>query len=136
MSSPQNPVVWFEVIGQDGDKLRSFYGELFGWRFQLAPTMNVGVVGRDGDERRGPAGAAGTGGPGGGLRGRVGQAGPGQPTWVAFYTQVPDLAEAIERARGLGSRLLLAPTPIPDATIAVVSDPEGHPVGLCQTRSA
>ena len=25
------PVVHFEVIGKDGDKLRSYYSELFGW---------------------------------------------------------------------------------------------------------
>ena len=27
------PVVHFEVIGKDGDKLRSYYSDLFGWEF-------------------------------------------------------------------------------------------------------
>jgi predicted enzyme related to lactoylglutathione lyase len=27
------PVVHFEVIGKDGEKLRSYYSELFGWEF-------------------------------------------------------------------------------------------------------
>jgi predicted enzyme related to lactoylglutathione lyase len=44
---------------------------------------------------------------------------------------VPDLDAAIRRARALGSRLLVPPTRHGDTVIAVVSDPEGHPVGLC-----
>jgi uncharacterized protein len=34
------PVVHFEVVGKDGDKLRSYYSELFGWEFgdTMGPT--------------------------------------------------------------------------------------------------
>jgi predicted enzyme related to lactoylglutathione lyase len=49
---------------------------------------------------------------------------------VTFYTRVPDLEAALARARALGSRVLVAPTRHGDTVIAVVSDPEGHPVGL------
>lgn len=28
------PVVHLEVVGSDGDKLRAYYAELFGWEFQ------------------------------------------------------------------------------------------------------
>ena len=27
------PIVWFEAVGQHGDNLKSFYGEVLGWRF-------------------------------------------------------------------------------------------------------
>jgi predicted enzyme related to lactoylglutathione lyase len=27
-----NPVVWFEVVGKDGEGLRRFYRDLFGWQ--------------------------------------------------------------------------------------------------------
>ena len=27
------PVVHFEVVGKDGEKLRSYYSDLFGWEF-------------------------------------------------------------------------------------------------------
>lgn len=30
------PVVYFEIVGRDGQRLRSFYSELFGW--EIAPT--------------------------------------------------------------------------------------------------
>jgi predicted enzyme related to lactoylglutathione lyase len=50
---------------------------------------------------------------------------------VTFYSPVADLDAAIARARALGSRVLVPPTRHGDTVIAVVSDPEGHPVGLC-----
>jgi predicted enzyme related to lactoylglutathione lyase len=50
---------------------------------------------------------------------------------VTFYSPVADLDVAIARARALGSRVLVPPTRHGDTVIAVVSDPEGHPVGLC-----
>jgi predicted enzyme related to lactoylglutathione lyase len=44
------PVVHFEVIGKDGENLRSYYAELFGWGFgdPIGPT-NYAVVQRDGN---------------------------------------------------------------------------------------
>ena len=54
------------------------------------------------------------------------------PWWVTFYTRVPDLDAAIAKARSLGSRVLVPPTRHGDSVFAVVSDPEGHPVGLCR----
>jgi len=109
------PIVWFEAVGQHADKLHSFYGEVLGWRFDpkraapsLPPTASPRSVAR--------AASAPTDEP---------------PWWVTYYTRVPDLDAAIEKARSLGSRLLVAPTRHGDSRIAVVSDPEGHPIGLC-----
>ena len=39
-----NPVVWFEVLGQDADKMRAFYSSLFGWKFNLDPETKYGIV--------------------------------------------------------------------------------------------
>ena len=57
----------FEVIGKDGEKLQSFYSELFGWEIDADNPMNYGIVQRDGnttDEGIGIGGgiAGGTGG--------------------------------------------------------------------------
>jgi hypothetical protein len=35
-----NPVVHFEIIGKNPDKLRDYFGELFGWQFDM-----IGVAG-------------------------------------------------------------------------------------------
>ena len=120
MSNPVNPVVWFEVIGQDADKLRGFYGELLGWQFDTENPMNYGMV------------AAGEGG----IAGGVGQAQPGGRGWATFYTKVPDLEATIAQATALGSSVLLEIQELPDTRVAVVTDPEGNPVGLCADRAA
>ncbi len=108
-------VPWFEIAGQPADSLRDFYSQLLGWQFEepaaesLAPAPPSWVA-------RGPRRARTPGVP---------------PWWISFYTRVPDLDEAILKARSLGSRVLVPPTDLPNTTIAVVSDPEGHPLGLC-----
>lgn len=110
-----NPVVFFEVRGQDADKLRSFYGQLLGWSFQGVGLTSYGVVPR-GDR---------------GIAGGIGRAMGDGRGWVTFYTEVADLPGAVAKAERMGSRVLVPITRIPDGAIAVVSDPEGNPVGLC-----
>ncbi len=120
-SAMDSRVVGFELMGQDADRLRRFYGDLLGWRFESGPgPRGAGRGGRI----EGEASAHG-------LVGRIGQTGPGHPNWLLLYNEVPNLDAAVARALGLGSRLLMAPVRLADKTIAVVSDPEGHPVGLC-----
>ena len=111
------PIVWFEALGQHGDKLHSFYGEVLGWRFEPphSPKQPEPRASR-------PAGM---------FRRALPVPPVEPPWWVTFYTRVPDLDAAIEKARSLGSRLLVPPTRHGDSRIAVVSDPEGHPLGLC-----
>ena len=107
------PMVWFEALGQHADKLEGFYGEVLGWRFETPRTPRM------------PARPRST------LRARRLSRQPAQPPWwVTFYTRVPDLDAAIEKARSLGSRVLVPPTPHGESVFAVVSDPEGHPLGL------
>jgi len=108
------PIVWFEAVGQHADKLHSFYGEVLGWQFdpKRTPATNAAAA----NSRSRPHAGAPSDEP---------------PWWVTYYTRVPDLDAAIEKARSLGSRLLVAPKRHGDSRIAVVSDPEGHPIGLC-----
>jgi predicted enzyme related to lactoylglutathione lyase len=108
------PVVWFEALGHHGDNLHGFYRELFGWQFD---PQRAAPAASDTRRRRIPS-----------LRARAPQR---PPWWVTFYHRVPDLEDALLKARSLGSRVLVPPTRHGATTIAVVSDPEGHPVGLC-----
>lgn len=43
------PVVHFEVIGKDGEKLKSYYSDLFGWEIDSSNPMNYGLIQRDGN---------------------------------------------------------------------------------------
>src|SRR4051812_25751878 len=75
------PVVHFEVVGKDGDKLRSYYSELFGWQIDANNPMNYGMVQREGNTT--PDGA--------GIGGGVGQGPAGYDGHVTFYIEVPDV---------------------------------------------
>lgn len=108
-----NPVVWFEVVGKDGAKLRTFYAELFDWKINADNPMQYGLVET-----------------GEGIKGGVGQAGPESPEGARFYVQAKDLAATLARAERLGGKTLLPPTELPDVTLALLRDPEGNIVGL------
>ena len=110
-----NKVVWFEVLGKDGNKLKAYYAELFGWSFKEAPGMNYGMTDPEAT----------------GIGGGVGTA-PGPASWTTFYVGVEDVAKALDRAKKLGGTELMPVTKLPDVTIAVFADPEGHPIGLLQ----
>ena len=113
-------VVWFEVMGGDNRALQAFYGSLFGWKFEAAPGVgDYGIVHTDE-----------------GIPSGVGQA-PMGPGWTTFYVQVDDIEATLAQAEERGAKRLMPPTQLPDgATISVVADPEGHPVGLFQRPAA
>jgi predicted enzyme related to lactoylglutathione lyase len=122
-----NPVVHFEVTGQDPQRLRSFYGGLFGWEFDtgapVAPVIseqgNYGFVDRN-------TTSDGTGIPGG-----VG-GGPGYDGHVVFYVGVPDVEAALRAAEELGGKRLMGPEVNAGAGLAIghFTDPEGHLIGV------
>jgi predicted enzyme related to lactoylglutathione lyase len=111
--------VWFEALGQHGDKLQGFYRELLGWKFDPERCSRERPPPAPPRTRRAPV-----------FRRRAREPEP-PPWWVTYYARVPDLDAAIEKARSLGSRVLVPPTRQGATTIAVISDPEGHPIGLC-----
>src|SRR5262245_9321764 len=114
------PVVWFEVAGRDFDTLSKFYTELFHWKVDADNPTGYGMVDTGGD---------------GGIPGGV-FAG-GDTEYVSFYVQVPDLEARLRQAEKLGAKVVQPPTPTaPDGpTIAMVTDPEGHRIGILQEPS-
>jgi len=111
-------IVWFEVVGQDADKLRSFYGDLFGWSFDVMGQGDYGLTKSDETGLPGGIGKA--------------QAGPG---WNTFYVGVDDLEGTLAAVEASGGTLLQPPTEMPDGgRIAVFADPEGRPVGIATNQ--
>jgi predicted enzyme related to lactoylglutathione lyase len=119
-------VVHFEIMGKDGEKLRSYYSELFGWKIDADNPMNYGIVQRDGN----------TTGDGIGIGGGVGAAPEGYDGHVTFYVEVSDVEAALARAESLGGSRMMGPHKVPDGPeIGLFNDPEGHPVGVVKTES-
>jgi predicted enzyme related to lactoylglutathione lyase len=118
------PVVHFEVIGKDGEKLRSYYSELFGWDIDADNEMNYGVINRDDNTTADGVGI------GGGVAG-----GPeGYDGHVTFYVEVPDVEEALSKAESLGGSRIMGPETIMGRMVlGQLTDPEGHVIGLIQS---
>ena len=113
------PVVHFEVIGKDGEKLQSFYGDLFDWEFDTSNEQKYGLV--EGYKRE-----DGTGIPGGVAKGPDGYDGH-----VTFYVEVPDIAASLEKAEGMGGKKVFGPDEVfPGLELGQFTDPEGHLIGL------
>ena len=112
------PIVWFEVLGQDADNLRGFFGELFNWQFDTNNPMNYGMVAKEADSIPGGVGST-----------------PEGPGWTTFYVGVEDVDATIAQATRMGGKVLMPPVAMPDGRIAVIADPEGHPVGLADKKA-
>ena len=56
--------------------------------------------------------------------------GDGHPTQVHLDFRVGALEKQVERARGLGARVLVNPLADPDDPVVVLADPAGHPFCL------
>lgn len=120
------PVVHFEIIGQDGEKLRSYYSELFGWQMDANNPMNYGIVPRDGNTS--PEGIGIGGGVAGGPEGYAGH--------VTFYVGVPDVEAALAKAESLGGTRVMGPDEVMEGlVIGQFQDPEGHVIGVVKGTS-
>ncbi len=118
------PVVHFEIIGTDPEKLRGYYSELFGWEFDADNPMNYGAVQRDGN----------TNADGVGIGGGIGQGPAGYEGHVTFYIEVSDVEAALAKAESLGGSRMMGPEkPMEGVEIGLFNDPEGHTVGVVRT---
>jgi predicted enzyme related to lactoylglutathione lyase len=120
------PVVHFEIIGKEPAKLRSYFGELFGWEFDTSSPVaaavseptNYGFVNRN-------TTSDGTGIPGG-----VG-GGARYEHQVLFYVGVPDVGAALQKAESLGGKRLMGPERAPSGlVVGHFTDPEGNLIGV------
>ena len=115
------PVVHFEVIGKDPEKLQSFYGDLFDWKMNADNPMKYGAIDRESNLTS----------DGIGIGGGIGTGPQGYEGHVTFYVGVPDIDGAIAKAEGLGGTKLMGPEKMAEGVeIGMFADPEGHVIGL------
>ncbi|MBO0690333.1 MAG: VOC family protein [Candidatus Dormibacteraeota bacterium] len=109
------PVVHWEIVAREPERLAGFYRRLFNWEIGDGPVMQV---------------APGLGGPEPGPGGHLRQGGHGG---VNLFVQVRDLRSSLTLAAELGGEVVQEPVQIPGgATYAAVHDPEGNRVVLVQ----
>jgi len=120
------PVVHFEIIGTDPEKLHSYYSELFGWEIDANNPMQYGMVSREGNVNA----------DGIGIGGGVGAGPEGYDGHVTFYVEVPDVEEALAKAESLGGSRMMGPEKMMEGVeIGIFTDPEGHVVGVVKSAS-
>jgi predicted enzyme related to lactoylglutathione lyase len=118
----KNPVVHFEILGQDGTELIRFYCELFEWPIEensLPGWPHYGVMECDN-----------------GIGGAVGTADAVQGSAVLVYVEVDDPDTYLRRATAMGATVVLPVTevPGPEVTIAWLRDPQGNLLGLVKSE--
>jgi predicted enzyme related to lactoylglutathione lyase len=125
-----DPVVHFVIIGKDPERLRGYFGELFGWRFDTSSPVaqavsepsNYGFV----DRVTTPDGTGIPGGVGGGA---------GYPAHVLFYVGVASVEAALREAERLGGKRQMGPVRAPTGlVVGHFTDPEGNLIGVAGTE--
>jgi predicted enzyme related to lactoylglutathione lyase len=120
------PVVHFEIIGKDPAKLHAYFGELFGWNFDLPSPVSEAVSepAKYGfvDRMALPDGTGIPGGVGGGT---------GYEAHAVFYVAVSDVEAALQKAETLGGKRVMGPERAPSGlVVGHFTDPEGNLVGV------
>jgi predicted enzyme related to lactoylglutathione lyase len=117
------PVVHFEITGRDGEKLQSYYSELFGWDIKADNEMKYGIVDREGN----------TNADGVGIGGGIATGPEGYGGHVTFYVEVPDVEESLAKAESQGGSRMMGPEEVMEGlVIGLFNDPEGHTIGVIQ----
>jgi hypothetical protein len=120
------PVVHFEVIGEDPQKLRDYYTGLFGWEFETPSPVAQEVS----DSRSYGFLDLVTAEDGTGIRGGVG-GGPSFKSHAVFYVGVPNVETALQQAESLGGRRVMGPASSPNGlVVGHFTDPEGTLIGV------
>jgi predicted enzyme related to lactoylglutathione lyase len=118
MRTPSNPVVHLELHTGDLPEAQALYLQLCGWR---AERIDAGCGTYLALEL------------GGGIGGGIVECETRRPLWLP-YVEVPKIGEATERARALGTRVLLEPREGPTGWRSVVAAPAGAEIAFWQPK--
>ncbi len=105
-----------EIAGTDGEKLKSFYNELFDWPIQRKDVAGFDYYDVDAGGK-----------PTVGIRDE-----PEGKAELVVYVEVDDLERAVKKARRLGANIRIPPMTYGELNFALIEDPEGNAIGLTQ----
>ena len=112
-----NPVINWQILAADPRRLQEFYGSLFGWTFAHDAAVGYWRVDTGSTE---------------GIQGALWPVPPGQGhALVQLFVRVADVVAHVQHAQGLGARVVVPVTPLPEGeAMAVLVDPEGLPFAV------
>ena len=109
-----NPVVHWELMSKDPEKVSEFYEKVFDWKIQHMPAMNDRMVE--------------TGGQGGIIKPQREEPWPGNMT---LYIDVDDLAAYRKRIVAAGGKIHIEEQEVAGmGALTLFTDPEGRMMGL------
>lgn len=115
-----NPIVHWDLNTGDAEKAQEFYATLFGWKVDANNPMHYGMVQTE----------TGRGADGGIVHN------DNAPQGFTIYVEVDDLQSYLDRAVGLGGKVVMPLTVIPGmVTMAMFADPQGNVVGLVKSEA-
>ena len=113
--------VWRDLLTKDVAAARKFYGDLFGWQFEntkrgdrpyvLARSGNMPIAGIVDINGMSEAGSQ----------------------WLS-YMAVSDVDKSVALVQAERGKVLIEPRDLPLARVAVITDPQGAPLGLAKLR--
>ena len=117
-----HPIVHWELMGPDGEALKAFYEDLFGWKSDAVPGFD-GYYMVDGEQT-------------GGVGGAVGKGSEAMPNYMAFYVQVDSVDEHLAKAEAAGGSTVMPRTVVPGTvTFGLLRDPAGNMVGVVEAET-
>lgn len=115
------PVMHFEIMGHDADKLRNFYANVFGWSVSdpiPGSDVEYSLVEPVPNFQRG-------------ISGGIGKAPEGYDGHVTFYIVVDDVEHAFAKIEEHGGSRMMGPDKVPNGpVIGLFRDPDGRTIGL------
>jgi hypothetical protein len=119
-----NPVVHFELMSKQPEKVSDFYAKVFDWKIQHRPELNYRIVetGAEGEMR--------------GINGGIvkpDREGP-WPGNMLFYIMVDDLAAYRKKVVAAGGKICVEEQEVPGmGSFSLFTDPEDRMMGLWKT---
>jgi predicted enzyme related to lactoylglutathione lyase len=115
-----NPLAMFEIMAINQEQIIDFYTNVFDWKVERNAQGFAYI-------HFPPATYH--------LLGGIGQAKPGQTGWgkgVAFYIQVDNLNDTLEKVRTHGGVMVVEPVPVDGYHFAMFEDPECNLIGIIE----
>jgi len=115
-----NAVTQFQILAKDPARTAKFYSQLFHWTIDSDNALGY---------RRIQTGSSD------GIQGGIWPAPPQAPNFAQIFVSVPDVGAAVKSAEGLGAKIIIPATKLPEGDeMAVLLDPDGMSFAVWRSR--